>query len=61
MSLTRRYNFFPKAPPGWYLAKSLLEKPLNSNKQIARASPITNCAVVLVVGAKLFGQASFST
>ena len=31
------------------------------NKAIAKASPITNCAVVLVVGAKLLGQASFST
>jgi hypothetical protein len=30
-------------------------------KQTASASPITNCAVVLFVGAKLLGQASEST
>ena len=60
-SETLKYNRFPKAPPGWYFAKSLTEKPLKSCKQTAKASPITNCAVVLVVGAKLFGQASFST
>src|SRR5690606_6297380 len=60
-SLTCKYKRLPKAPPGWYFAKSLLENPRNSNKQIANASPITNCAVVLVVGAKLFGQASCST
>ncbi len=61
ISLTRKYSFLPKAPPGWYLAKSLLVKPRSSNKQTASASPITNCAVVLVVGARLLGQASFST
>ena len=61
ISSTFKYNFFPKLPPGWYFAKSLDPKPLSFNSVTAKASPITNWAVVLVVGAKLFGHASFST
>jgi len=34
-SRTLKYNFFPKAPPGWYLAKSVLSKLFKSNKQTA--------------------------
>ena len=34
---------------------------MHANKLTAIASPITSCAVVDDVGAKLFGQASFST
>ena len=36
-------------------------KPFFSIRQIAIASPITICAVVLLVGARLFGQASCVT
>src|SRR5690606_11697394 len=59
--LTLKYSVFPKDPRGWNFAKSLLENPRRSKRHIARASPITNWAVVLVVGARLLGQASFST
>ncbi|MNT58041.1 hypothetical protein D3C72_1954550 [compost metagenome] len=42
MSLTRSNNFLPKAPPGWYTAKSSALKSRISIRQTARASPITN-------------------
>ena len=51
----------PKAPPGWNLAKSSVEKPRHLINNNASASPMTNCAVVLLVGAKLPGMASSST
>ena len=41
-SLTFKYNFLPKLPPGWYFAKSFESNPLNFNKVTAIASPMTN-------------------
>ena len=43
------------------VAKSFSVKPRCSKTAIANASPITNAAVVLEVGARPSGQASFST
>ena len=59
-SLTVNVSFFPKDPDGWYFAKSSVLKPFKYIKQIAIVSPIKSCILVLVVGAKLFGHASFS-
>ena len=42
-------------------AKSAAENPRMAIKQTAIAFPITNCAVELAVGAKLFVQDSLST
>ena len=60
-SITCRYNFFPKAPPGWYFAKSFELKFLISISETANASPMAIWAVVLEVGARLLGQASLLT
>ena len=60
-SLTRRYNCLPKAPPGWNFAKSSVEKPRHLININASASPMTSCAVVLLVGARLLGMASSFT
>ena len=51
----------PKAPPGWNLAKSAVLKPRHLININARVSPITNWAVVLLVGARLSGMASSLT
>ena len=51
----------PSAPPGWERAKSSARKPRASSKATASASPSAICTVVLAVGARLRGQASFST
>ena len=51
----------PNAPPGWNRAKSCAVKPRILSSVIASASPITIWAVVLEVGARLFGQASSAT
>ena len=58
ISATVRCSLRPNAPPGWYLAKLVGVKPLSCIRHIANTSPITICAVVLVVGARLIGQAS---
>ena len=60
-SLTWVSSFLPKLPPGCDLAKSSGLKPLASSRATAKASPIASAAVVLAVGAKLSGHASFST
>ena len=51
----------PNAPPGWERAKSSGLKPRASSRATASASPSASWAVVLAVGARLSGQASFST
>jgi hypothetical protein len=51
----------PSAPPGWERAKSSAPKPRASSRATARASPSASAAVVLAVGARLSGQASWST
>ena len=60
-SATRKYSLFPACLPGWYFCKITAVKPASSIRQTASASPITICAVVLVVGARLLGQASCCT
>jgi len=55
-----RDNFLPM-DPRMELCKILHGKPLHSSMHTARASPITNCAVVLEVGARLFRPASLFT
>ena len=42
ISLTFKYNFFPRVPPGWCFAKSFSLNPFKYDKHIANASPITN-------------------
>ena len=61
MFLTKVSKRLPSAPDGWDLAKSSGLKPLSVSKLTASASPMVNATVVLEVGAKLCGQASFST
>ncbi len=61
MSVTRVNRRRPSAPPGCERAKSSALKPRASNSATASASPSASCAVVLAVGARLSGQASFST
>ena len=51
----------PSSPPGWNCAKSRGLKCFSCISAIASASPITSCAVVLLVGARFSGQASFFT
>ena len=51
----------PSEPPGCDRAKSSVRKPRASSKATASASPRAICTVVLAVGARLSGQASFST
>ncbi len=51
----------PSVPPGWRRANSSAEKPRASSTATASASPIASAVVVLVVGARLCGQASCST
>ena len=51
----------PNSPPGWNWAKSRGSKCLTSIRATASASPIASAAVVLLVGARLSGQASFFT
>ena len=54
-------SVLPSDPPGWSLAKSSFTNPLDSRSVIARASPRTNIAVVLEVGARFSGHASLFT
>ena len=61
MSLTRVSKRRPSAPPGCERAKSSALNPRASSSATASASPSASCAVVLAVGARLSGQASFST
>ncbi len=61
ISATRNSSFLPNAPPGWYFAKFSAENPRSSIRLTASASPMTSCAVVLLVGARLIGSASEST
>ena len=51
----------PNSPPGWNCAKSRGLKWRTCIRAIASASPIANAAVVLLVGARFSGQASFFT
>ena len=51
----------PSSPPGWNCAKSCGRKWRFSISAMASASPIARVAVVLLVGARFSGQASFST
>ena len=60
-SPTRVSSLRPSAPPGCERAKSSARKPRASSSATARASPSASCTVVLVVGARLSGQASRST
>src|SRR5438034_462622 len=48
-------------PRGWLRAKSSAEKPRALRSATASASPSARAAVVLAVGARLWGQASCST
>ena len=61
MSNTRNNSRRPSLPPGCDRAKSSRVKPRASNKATAKASPMTNAAVVLDVGAKPNVQASSRT
>jgi hypothetical protein len=61
MSRTWVSSLRPSAPPGWERAKSSSLKPRASSRATASASPSASCAVVLAVGARFIGQASFST
>ena len=61
MSSTRNSNRRPNLPPGCARAKSSAEKPRASRSATASASPMTNAAVVLAVGARFSGQASSGT
>ena len=54
-------SVLPSEPPGWSFAKSSFTNPLASSSVIANASPRTNIAVVLDVGARFIGQASLFT
>ena len=60
-SLTCVSSLRPSAPPGCERAKSSALKPRASSSATASASPMASWAVVLAVGARLCGQASFST
>ncbi len=51
----------PSSPPGWNCAKSFGWKFLTCISATARASPMARVAVVLLVGARFSGQASFFT
>ena len=51
----------PRAPPGCERAKSSSRKPRASSRATARASPRASVTVVLAVGARFIGQASFAT
>ena len=51
----------PNSPPGWNWAKSRGLKWRTCISAIAKASPIAKAAVVLLVGARFSGQASFFT
>ena len=51
----------PRLPPGCERAKSSSRKPRASSRATASASPSAICAVVLAVGARLSGHASWST
>ena len=51
----------PSLPPGWERAKSSAVKPRIFSRLTASASPSASVTVVLEVGARLSGQASFST
>ena len=53
-------SFFPRVPAGWNLAKDFSSNSFNVIRHIAIISPTSNCIPLLVVGAKLFGHASFS-
>ncbi len=52
-------NRLPKAPAGWDSAKSSAVKPRASSNATASASPKAKVAVVLEVGARPSGQASW--
>ena len=54
-------SFLPRLPPGCERAKSSSRKPRASSSATASASPSAICAVVLAVGARLSGHASWST
>ena len=60
ISLTFKVSFFPSEPEGWYRAKSSDLNSLIDIRHMAIKSPISNCILVLVVGARLFGHASLS-
>ncbi|MNC93705.1 hypothetical protein D3C83_103960 [compost metagenome] len=51
----------PSRPAGCERAKSSRVKPRDSSNATASASPMTSAAVVLEVGARPSGQASFAT
>jgi hypothetical protein len=61
ISWSARINRFPSFPPGCRLAKSSWRKPLATSSVIASASPKGEGAVVLAVGTRLSGHASFET
>src|SRR5258706_791751 len=61
MSATCTSRRRPSVPPGWCWAKSSLRNPLASSSATASASPSASAAVVLAVGARFSGHASFST
>lgn len=52
---------FPSSPPGWNCAKSRGLKSRICMSATAKASPIMSAAVVLLVGARFNGHASFLT
>ena len=60
-SVTLSVSFFPSLPPGCDLAKSFDEKPFALSKETAIASPKASITVVLAVGARSLGHASFDT
>ena len=51
----------PSSPPGWNWAKSCGRKLRTCISAMAKASPMAKAAVVLLVGARLSGHASFFT
>ena len=60
-SATRVSSLRPSAPPGCERAKSSGLKPRACSSATASASPMASWAVVLAVGAKFSGQASWAT
>ena len=60
-SATCMSSLRPRLPPGCERAKSSSRKPRASSSATASASPSAICAVVLAVGARLSGHASWST
>ena len=54
-------NLRPSAPPGCERAKSSSRNPRASRTATASASPSASVVVVLAVGARFSGHASFST